>query len=122
MEHGKLKMTTKEEYENEKKKLERELDGFQSGIDYKAKQQVIDTVERMRRIIGAIEVECPYCKRIQKTESYESRKCLFCRRTFEIFPKNDISRIADTERNKKIRPAIQELASLIKRKRFVGGM
>jgi len=80
------------------------------------KQTIISLRKKIQEIvdmIGGFDVQCPYCGAIMKTTSYKTKTCVYCDRSFTIFPVNDRSRVADTEENRKKRPYIMQISYLL---------
>lgn len=84
---------------NEKQQAEKEITDFINASEYKAKQERKAILSRMKESVGQIIVRCPECSTIQKTESYETKKCIKCGTGFTIFPENEPSRIYDCKFN-----------------------
>jgi len=85
--------------EIEKNKVEAEITAFINASEYKAKHERKAILSRMKESVGQIIVRCPECSTIQKTESYETKKCIKCGTGFTIFPENEPSRIHDCKFN-----------------------
>ena len=96
-------------------KIAKEIEEFKKASEIKTFEQLRALEDRLMDYIVYIDVKCTYCKRVQKSTSYRQKKCVYCGKTFSIFPKGKYSRVADTEHNRKVKRYIHELASLIKR-------
>jgi hypothetical protein len=102
----------------EKQRLESEIEGFQRGDDFKTMEMRRSILERLRIRLGSIDVRCPYCSHKQKSESFKTKKCIQCNRSFEIFPKRSWSRVADTESNRRKKILILELYAILHKRRL----
>lgn len=92
--------------EIEKNQVEAEITAFINASEYKAKEERKSIMNRMKEIVGQIIVRCPECSAVQKTESYETKKCIKCGTQFVIFPEHEPSRIFDCAFNREKRAKI----------------
>lgn len=55
--------------------------------------QTGEIIQELWNKIGYIKVKCPYCGHVMSVQTVKSKSCLLCRKSFQIYPKNDVSRV-----------------------------
>jgi transposase-like protein len=106
-----------EKYNREK--IRQEIEAFETADKFKQRRMIGNSLERLKNIIGHIEVQCPSCSMIQNSENFVSKTCIHCGKRFQIFPNNRPSRVPETAWNKKKRLLIHEYYHLNKTGRFL---
>lgn len=105
---------------NKKQQAEKEITDFINASEFKAKQERKAMMSRMKELVGHIIVRCPECTAVQKTESYESKKCIKCGTQFVIFPENETTRIFDCAFNREKRAKIIMLQRMLHGRNTLG--
>jgi transposase-like protein len=59
----------------------------------KTGEQVGDMINQLWSQLGSIDVKCPNCSKVMSVQTLKKKKCYSCGRTFDIYPKNSVSRI-----------------------------
>jgi hypothetical protein len=69
------------------------IEYWKEGDKEKTVEQVGDMIKQLWSQLGSVDVKCPSCSKVMAVQTLKKKKCYSCGRTFDIYPKNAVSRV-----------------------------